>query len=84
MGGIPPLVGFFAKMVAFLGVLSGSGSFMIAVALVASVVSIAYYLRVLSSTCFFDSYTGDAVYLGAEGSQNGASPFRMATASIVV
>lgn len=52
LGGIPPLVGFYAKATVFLATLE-TGAFLIAaVGCVSSLISIAYYLVLVSSALF--------------------------------
>jgi len=54
LAGIPPLIGFFAKLMVLLSILS-SGSYFVAVIIILfSVVSASYYLRLIR-TIHFDS-----------------------------
>lgn len=52
LGGIPPLVGFFAKAAAFLATLEGGALFIAGVGCVSSLISMAYYLTLVSSSLF--------------------------------
>lgn len=52
LGGIPPLVGFYAKAAAFLATLEVGALAIAAVGCISSVVSMAYYLVLVSSSMF--------------------------------
>ena len=52
MAGLPPLVGFFAKFYVFMSIMENKMFILATVAIVASVLSIAYYLRIIKITCF--------------------------------
>lgn len=52
LGGIPPLVGFYAKAAAFLATLETGAFVVVATGCVSSVVSMAYYLVLVSSALF--------------------------------
>ena len=52
LGGIPPLVGFYAKAAAFLATLESGALVIAAVGCLSSLISIAYYLTLVSSSLF--------------------------------
>lgn len=52
LGGIPPLVGFYAKAAAFLATLETGALLIVAVGCVSSLISMAYYLVLVSSALF--------------------------------
>jgi NADH-ubiquinone oxidoreductase chain 2 len=59
MAGIPPLMGFFAKYLVLASAVHSGHYFVSIVAILASVVSAAYYLRVVR-VLYFDPVTGNS------------------------
>jgi NADH-ubiquinone oxidoreductase chain 2 len=54
LAGIPPLIGFFGKQMVLLSALSGGYIGLTLIAILVSVISAAYYLRIISSMIFDD------------------------------
>jgi len=52
--GVPPLAGFFAKLVLFIAAIDAGYTWLAIVAVVNTIISIAYYVRVLAPTYFGD------------------------------
>lgn len=52
LGGIPPLVGFYAKAAAFLATLETGALLIVATGCISSLISMAYYLVLVSSALF--------------------------------
>ena len=55
MAGVPPLVGFFAKYTVLYSAVNNGYAFLAIVAILASVVSAVYYLRIIRVIHFGDS-----------------------------
>jgi NADH-quinone oxidoreductase subunit N len=53
LAGVPPFAGFFAKLMVFQNALGGGHTFLVVVAVLASVVSVGYYLRIIK-VMYFD------------------------------
>lgn len=58
LAGIPPLIGFFGKQMVLLTALSGGYIGLTLIAILVSVISAAYYLRIIS-LMFFDNYSSE-------------------------
>jgi NADH-quinone oxidoreductase subunit N len=52
MAGLPPLVGFFAKFHVFMSIMENKMFVLAIISIVASILSIAYYLRIIKIVCF--------------------------------
>jgi len=59
MAGIPPLIGFFAKQMVLYSSTHGGYYFLSIIAIVVSVISASYYLKIIR-VIYFDSPTGDS------------------------
>jgi len=57
MAGIPPLIGFFSKQFVLFSSIENGNHFLSIIAILVSVISASYYLRLIKIT-FFDNYTG--------------------------
>lgn len=69
MAGIPPLVGFFAKQAVLLAAVKNGFIFLALIGIITSVISAAYYLRVIK-VMVFDPYENTTVESKAVYSQN--------------
>jgi len=92
MAGIPPLVGFFGKQMVLYSAVHNGNFFLALVAILTSVVSAAYYLRVIK-TIHFDSLTDESgqtvksdypVEFSSTGAPNGSKEVNLPESSSLI
>lgn len=62
MAGVPPLIGFFSKQFVLFSSIENGNNFLSIVAILVSVISASYYLKLIKIT-FFDSYFNDGSFV---------------------
>jgi len=81
--GIPPLIGFFAKLVVFQSAVLAGWGWMVVVAVTATVISAGYYLRVLKAI-YIDPPADGAAALGREPVQLRGGMIACAAATVLL
>jgi len=70
MAGIPPLIGFFSKQFVLFSSIENGNNFLSIVAILVSVISASYYLKLVKLIYFDDSETKSALVNSVEGDNN--------------